>query len=268
MGEILASTEGVEERRQHIWECFPGPRRAGGEGGRAAVYLFYYCEPDTLGERPLFELYERFFRLRSRYKRGDAARLSKATYGYIPAYTRLSPTPTAPSDRVILVGDAAGRHSPLTFCGFGSMIRSFRPVGDALRDRLERDRLSRRSLASVWTEPPCLRLVGALALMMIPFGERGASGPARGDMTRQGPDEINRLLDVAFRTLAGMGQGTYAQMVRDEIGVRDFREFMLRTARLRPTIYREVFQHLTPPEIAVWSAQLAGLTARSWLGRS
>jgi lycopene cyclase CruA len=253
-GEILFSTEGVEENRQHIWEGFPGP------DGRYTIYLFYYAEPDTLSDHPLLDLYERFFRLRPRYKRGDA-KLEKATYGFIPAYTRLRPTPAAPSDRVVLVGDAAGRHSPLTFCGFGSMIRSFLPVADALRARLADDRLSRRALAQVWREPPGLRVMGGLTLMMIPPDGRGAAGPARGEEEMRGPAEINRLLDAAFGTLADLGQDTYAAFVRDEIGARDFLRFMRATAKKRPTIYREVFSHLTPAEIATWSMQMVTLAA-------
>ena len=261
VGEILVSTEGVEENRQHIWEGFPAPVNA---DARATLYLFYYAEPDTLGDEPLYSLYERFFELRARYKRG-AAVLEKPTYGFIPAYTRLRPVPTAPSDRVLLVGDAAGRHSPLTFCGFGSMIRSFRPVADRLRVLLERDRLTRGALAATWSEPPCLRLLGALALMMIPPGGRGALGPPVGDGPRLGPDEINRLLDVAFGALATLGEPIFAAMVRDEIGFADFARFMLRTARRRPSIYREVFSQLTPVEIATWSTNFARLGGRALL---
>ncbi|HEY7954661.1 MAG TPA: lycopene cyclase, partial [Polyangia bacterium] len=175
LGEILVTTEDVEEDRQHIWEGFPGP------GGRFTAYLFYYTEPARLPEHPLLELYERFFIARPRYKRG-AARLDKATYGFIPAYSRLRPMPTAPRDRVILVGDAAGRHSPLTFCGFGSMIRSFGPVAEALRARLDDDRLDRRSLSSVWREPAGLQVMGGLTLMMVP-----------GRATGRDPKQVNRL---------------------------------------------------------------------------
>ena len=262
VGEILISTEGIEEDRQHIWEGFPGSER-----GSSTVYLFYYAEPDTLGERPLLSLYERFFRLRPRYKRGPA-RLAKATYGYIPAYTRLREAPTAPSDRVLLVGDAAGRHSPLTFCGFGSMIRSFKPVSDGIRARLDADRLEQRSLAGIWDEPPALRLLGALSLMMVPRAGRGAFGRPRGDGERQGEGDINQLLDTAFGALASLGDEVFGQMVRDEIRLPDFVRFMRLTARRRPGIYHEAFQQLSPAELATWSMHFARLAARSALGRA
>lgn len=245
-GEILVTTEDVEDGRQHIWEGFPGPRDV------LTTYLFYYEEPSRLPPRPLLSLYERFFATLPRYKRGPA-RLARATYGYIPAYTRLRPMPAAPSDRVLLVGDAASRHSPLTFCGFGSMLRSFKPVSDALLACLAEDRLSRRALAACWEEPAALRVMGGLTLMMT---ER--PGHVRP------PGDVNALLDQSFATLHEMGQEIYAAFVRDEIGFKDFVAFMQATAKKRPTIYDEVFAHLTRAEIARWTMRLGGLGLRRY----
>jgi lycopene cyclase CruA len=250
VGEILVTTEGIEEGRQHIWEGFPST------GGRFTTYLFYYDEPSRLGAHPLFSLYERFFLTRGRYKRGAAeVEVEKATYGFIPAYTRLREMPVAPSDRVVLVGDAAGRHSPLTFCGFGSMIRSFVPVGDRIRACLASDRLAERDLARVWHEPPSLGVMGGLTLMMCSERHRTAA---------RDPSSVNALLDAAFGVLAARGNDTFAAFVRDEIGFRDFFAFMNQTARIRPSIYDEVFAQLTPGEIARWLLRLGRLGAAQW----
>ncbi|MDB4965114.1 MAG: hypothetical protein JWN44_803 [Myxococcales bacterium] len=245
IGEILVTTEGIEEDRQHIWEGFPGP------DGAFTTYLFYYTEPAQLPAHPLLSLYERFFATRPRYKAGDAT-LRKPTYGFIPAYSRLRPMPAA-RDRVLLVGDAAGRHSPLTFCGFGSMIRSFLPVADALRALVSDDRLDARALSSVWRDPPGLAVMGGLTLMMVP-GRR----PARD------PDDINRLLDAAFSSLAELGDDIYGAFVRDQIGFGDFVAFMRATAKKRPTIYQDVFAQLSRAEIARWTLRLGGLALSKW----
>jgi len=245
VGEILVTTEGIEDDRQHIWEGFPGL------DGRFTTYLFYYVEPQHLPARPLTSLYERFFATLPRYKRGDAT-LVKPTYGFIPAYSRLRPMPAA-RDRVLLVGDAAGRHSPLTFCGFGSMIRSFLPVADALRERLDADKLDARALASVWREPPGLAVMGGLTLMMVP-GRRPSSDP----------NSVNQLLDAAFSSLAELGDDLYGAFVRDQIGFSDFMRFMRATAKKRPSIYDEVFAQLSKAEIARWSWKLGGLALRKW----
>ncbi len=240
-GEILVTTEDVEEGHQHIWEGFPSRHDV------LTTYLFYYEEPERMSAQPLLSLYERFFRTLPRYKRGSP-RLVKPTYGYIPAYTRLRPMPASPADRVLLVGDAASRHSPLTFCGFGSMLRSFQPVADSLVACLAEDRLTRRALAACWTEPPALRVMGGLTLMM-------AERPRH----RRDPRDVNQLLDAAFSTLHEMGQDVYAAFVRDEIGFSEFVSFMRLTAQKRPAMYGEVFSHLTGVELAQWSVRLGGL---------
>lgn len=245
VGEILVTTEDIEDDKQHIWEGFPGP------DGRFTTYLFHYTEPQHLPARPLVSLYERFFATLPRYKRGDAE-LVKPTYGFIPAYSRLRPMPAA-RDRVLLVGDAAGRHSPLTFCGFGSMIRSFLPVADALRARLDDDRLDARALASVWRDPPGLAVMGGLTLMMVP-GRRPSADPRA----------VNQLLDAAFASLSELGDEVYGAFVRDQIGFSDFVRFMRATAKKRPTIYDEVFAQLSRAELARWSWRLGGLMLRKW----
>jgi lycopene cyclase CruA len=240
-GEILVTTEGIEDGRQHIWEGFPAPL------GGMTVYLFHYSEPSTLPPHPLLSLYERFFSTLPRYKRG-APQLLRPTYGIIPAYTRLRPMPVSPRPRVLLVGDAAARHSPLTFCGFGSMIRSFLPVSSGILRCLEADDLSRRALSAVWTEPPSLRVMGGLTLMMT--------------SRRRGGDSfaVNQLLDAAFATLSEAGEDTYAALLRDEIGFSEFFRFMNGTARRYPAVYREALATLKRGELARWLMRLVQLS--------
>lgn len=243
VGEILVSTEGMEEGRQHIWEGFPA------RGGEYTVYLFHYAQPQDLGPRPLTELYERFMRTRASYKRGDAQFL-RPTYGIIPGHTRLGPAQLAPEDRILKVGDAAARQSPLTFCGFGSLVRSFGPTVDALVPLLEEDRLSRAHLARTWSDPPQLPLMGLLPLMMMDRGGFGAD-----------PAGINRLLDVAFGALAGLGPETFGRFVRDQADAQEVLQFMLAVGRRYPAVFRDAAVNLKPSETLKW----AGLMGRAWL---
>jgi lycopene cyclase CruA len=110
VGEILATVDSIEHGRQHVWEAFPG------RAGETTVYLFYYARADE--HVSLARLYARFFATRTLYKRGDAT-LLRPTFGFIPGWSRLTPAPRPPDARIVLVGDAAARHSPLTYCGFG-----------------------------------------------------------------------------------------------------------------------------------------------------
>jgi lycopene cyclase CruA len=247
VGEILASTEGVEDGRQHIWEGFPAP------GGRYTTYLFHYAEPHGLGEHPLLSLYERFFTTLPRYKTGPAT-MAKATYGFIPACSRLRPAPVSPGDRVVLVGDAAARHSPLTFCGFGAAMRSFGPVSARLAAALDADTLDRRHLENAWQEAPALGVMGALALMMVGARMR----------RNERPEAINGLLDDAFGALAAEGDRLFGAFLRDEIGAVDFLAFLNAMRRRRPQVFAEVARRLGPVELAAWTGQAARFGARRW----
>jgi lycopene cyclase CruA len=266
VGEILVTTEGIDGGEQHIWEGFPAPSEPASDAAsqpktpaksddepsrRMTIYLFYYQRGGRIqeriraGEQPLFSLYERFFATLPRYKRGDL-RLLRPTYGFIPGYTRLRPMPASPGERVFLVGDAAARHSPLTFCGFGSMVRSFWPIAQGLIQALADDDLSQERLSSLWTEPPALKVMGGLTLMMMPPDAASPTEPA------DDPDWINRLLDTAFGVLAGFGQEPYAAFLQDRVDAETFTRFMFATAKQQPSVYRKAFAHLSPTELTAW----------------
>ncbi|MRG94231.1 lycopene cyclase [Polyangium spumosum] len=235
VGEILATTEGVEEGRQHIWEAFPG------KSGEVTVYLFYYA----LGGAPgasLVSLYARFFEKMSAYKRGDF-RLVRPTFGFIPGWSRLGPGP-AHGQRVVLVGDAAARHSPLTFCGFGSALRSFEGVAASITRAAEQPEGRGASVSP--GDAPIHKGTGALAwLMATPPKE-----PARAW-------ELNDLLDTAFATLADMGDEAYGALLRDEMSAKDFVRFLRTVAGKRPRVYRDVLGRLRLFGLGRWGFSVA-----------
>jgi lycopene cyclase CruA len=242
-GDILATTEGIEDGVQHIWEAFPG------RSGEVAVYLFYYARSTDVPAGSLLELYGRFFERLPRYKRG-AARLVRPTFGYIPGWSRLGPAPSSPGPRVALVGDAAARHSPLTFCGFGATARSLRHTADALAGALSG---GPGITGGVVSDDAIHAGTGALARMM--------ATPSR-DPRRKG--ELNDLLDAAFHTLHAMGNEAYAALLRDEMAPADFLRFLYSTSTLRPRVYRDVWGSLSPGEVGRWGA---GIARELWRAR-
>ncbi len=234
-GDILVTTEGVEEGRQHIWEGFPG------RPGEATVYLFYYAQARRIREHALLRLYGRFFERLGRYKRGEP-RLLRPTFGYIPGWSRLVPPPRAPGRRVVLVGDAAARHSPLTYCGFGAMMRSFHLGARAIAAALSNGHFPPGPIVH---DTPLHSVTGALALFMaLPPSE-----PER-------RDEVNQLLDTAFAALHDMGNDTYAALLKDQMSGNDFVRFLRRIAWRRPQVYRD----------ALTLAGFGPLALGRWLG--
>jgi lycopene cyclase CruA len=233
VGDILVTTEGVEGGCQYIWEGFPG------RAGETTVYLFYYTRARRSREHGLLPLYGRFFERLGRYKRGEP-RLLRPTFGYIPGWSRLTPAPRAPEHRVVLVGDAAARHSPLTYCGFGGMMRSFLPGSRVLAEALARDRFPPGPIAH---DTPLHSVTGLLALSM--------AIPSRAPERR---DEVNQLLDTAFAVLHSLGNDAYAALLKDQMEGPDFARFLGEIARRRPQVFRELrtLAHTGPFALVRW----------------
>jgi lycopene cyclase CruA len=228
VGEILVTVDGVDGGRQHVWEAFPG------RPGEVTVYLFYYAPREERAS--LVELFDRFLSHLSTFKRGEPE-LVRPTFGFIPGRSRLSrPTPRK-SPHVLSVGDAASRHSPLTACGFGAMLRDLAPMVDAVERRVH------GVAPSPMGEPPIHSVTGALAAVMSSRALRG--------------DELNRLLDAAFGTLAEMGEEAYAALLRDEMKSRAFATFLRRTAARHPETWRVAARSLGVASLARWARNLA-----------
>ena len=229
VGEILATIDPIEDGRQHVWEAFPGRPR------ETTVYLFYYAhaeEPSSLAT-----LYERFFDRLPTYKKGGTE-LIRPTFGYIPGWSRLSPAPHA-SGRTVLVGDAAARHSPLTYCGFGATLRSLLPAADAIT----------KACAARGPAPTCIvddagihSLTGALAKLLASRRFRG--------------NALNELLDASFATLHGMNGG-YARLLRDEMRPRELVTFLRKTAARHPAVWRRAMQGLGLRSASRWAFSVA-----------
>lgn len=235
VGEILATVDPIEDGRQHVWEGFPG------RPGETTVYLFYYARADEPAS--LRTLFERFFTTLPTYKRGDAAML-RPTFGFIPGWSRLGPPPAPPPGRVLLVGDAAARHSPLTYCGFGATLRSLTPAAELVTRAASTEG---PVPPHAMTDAPAHALTGALAHVLASRAFRG--------------NALNELLDAAFASLHAMGP-KYGALLRDELPAGDLLAFLRRTAARHPAVWTGVMRGLGLRRASRW-----GLTAlRAGLG--
>lgn len=243
VGDILATTDDVEDGRQHVWEAFPG------RPGEVTVYLFHYALTEAVRPGALVELYGRFFSHLARYKRG-AARMLRPTFGYIPGWSRLTPGPRAPGGRLVLVGDAAARHSPLTYCGFGSMLRTFVPLSEAVAAALGNGETPAAAVRRALPDEEIHGVTGALSRMMsAPAAER--------------PHGLNALLDAAFATLHAMGNDAYAALLQDRLPAPQVLSFLLATAKSHPRVYREALSALGPGRALRWGARTLRRAATS-----
>lgn len=239
-GEILATIDGIDGGRQHVWEAFPGRPR------ETTVYLFYYAER---GEPlSLIDLFARFFTTLPAYKRGPAT-LLRPTFGFIPGWSRLSPPPRAPDPRVVLVGDAAARHSPLTCCGFGATLRSLECASSLIATAAVG---GPAPPACVVDDAPAHAVTGGLARVMASRRFQG--------------HDLNRLLDAAFASLSSLPDDGYARLLRDEIQPRELLRFLRRTAARHPRVWRQVLPVMGARSAGAWAAGLAAAVLRDRAG--
>ena len=241
VGEILVTTDHVEDGRQHIWEAFPNG------AGQVALYLFYYERARQRTPGALTQLYQRFFARLPNYKRGRA-RLVTPTFGWIPGWSRLRPGGVSPHARVVLVGDAAARHSPLTFCGFGAMLRSIKPVTEGVDAFLAG---SATRLRAAVDDRAIHRATGALACIMAAPPESASEAHT-----------INALLSAAFAALHAQGAEAYAGLLQDTLPLPVFVRFLRQTSRLQPQVYQHVWRALGPWQATRWAAGLATALTR------
>ena len=117
-GDLLLSFTEIKNQCQYFWEAFPA------KDGRT-TYMFTYMDADA-GHIGLEAFFEEYFRLMPQYQDVELQQLDfkRALFGFFPSY-RQSPLKT-PFARILPIGDSSGNQSPLSFGGFGAMIRNLK----------------------------------------------------------------------------------------------------------------------------------------------
>ncbi|KAG2488611.1 hypothetical protein HYH03_012928 [Edaphochlamys debaryana] len=143
--DLLYSQDHVRNDMQMFWEAFPA------EGGKArTTYMFAYS--DAHPDRPTFEqLLDDYFETLPQYQGIPLEQLQfkRVLFGGFPCYSN---GPLKPAfDRVMQIGDASAAQSPLSFGGFGSMMRHLGRLSRGINQALAEDRLSKADLG--WLHP-------------------------------------------------------------------------------------------------------------------
>ncbi len=232
-GEILASTGPAETLggagRQLIWEGFPA------EGERYITYLFFYDEVDSENDKTLLGLFETYFRRLPEYKQpGRNFVIHRPVYGIIPAYFHdgISRTRVIADDRIVLFGDAASLASPLTFCGFGSMVRNLQRLTDGLEQALGDGLLSKEHLASVSAYEPNVASMANLMKYMC-FNAKTDE-----------PNFVNDMMNEVMIVLDQLPERYREAMFRDELKLEELVTVMLKVALRYPKIIYATWEKL------------------------
>ena len=247
VGEILVSKEDARDHRQLIWEGFAGsPRR-----DEYATYLFFYDAVDSPADKSLLALFERYFEQLPSYKRTGAQwRVIKPVFGYAPGLHLRGPQGRKKSratDRVLLVGEAAGLSSPLTLDGTGAHVRALHGQTHLVELALQADLLDASSLSEINTDGPRVAEVSGLAEFLRPT-------------PKSAPSTVNETLNAVMAALHSLDERVRRELFQDRMTMAALKRLLSRTAKLYPRIFQRVREHFGARGTLSW---IVGVAAAS-----
>ena len=245
-GDLLVSFTPMVGQCQYFWEAFPA------RDGRT-TYMFSYL--DAHPDRPSLEdFFEEYLRLLPSYQGVDLQQLDwqRALFGFFPCY-RNSPL-GAPSDRILPIGDSSGSQSPLSFGGFGAMMRHLSRLSVGIDEALQADALGRKDLDLLQPYQPNLAVTWLFQRSMS--ARIGQQLP---------PNRINDLLVAVFKAMQQAGDDVLKPFLQDVVQFPALAQALLRTTAIDPIITLKVLPQVGIPALLAWTGHYAALGAYSLL---
>lgn len=243
VGEILVSTEDISDNRQLMWEGFAGNP----EKDEYTTYLFFYDSVDSKANKSLLDLFENYFEKLPDYKtKSRDWKIIKPVYGYIPSvhHQGWNNVKKTAANRILLIGDAAGLSSPLTFCGFGSHIRNLKKLTDSTEQIFQEDSFDEKTLSSINAYEPRVAQMSSLAEFMRP-------------MPNSKPSVVNETMNAVMSALGELDSEISREMFQDRISFASFKKVLAKTAKIHPKVFKLMFEHLGTKGAFWWVANIA-----------
>lgn len=252
IGEILVSLEPADTSRgsgrQLIWEGFPA------SDSLFTSYLFFYDRVDSDNDKSLLNLFETYFEKLPTYKKpSNDFRIHKPVFGIIPAYHHdgFGKTRVTADDGILLLGDAASLASPLTFCGFGSMVRNLERTVSKLATALSQNATAKSDLDAISAYEPNVAIMSNLMKFMCY------------DARTDEPNFVNELMNEIMKVLDDLPPRYRESLFRDEMTLSDFTTLILAVGAKFPKIFPITYQKLGVSGSLSWLQNWAGWAARS-----
>ena len=214
-GDLIVSFTPIQNQCQYFWEAFPA------RDGRT-TYLFTYLDADP--ERPSLEfLFEEYLRLLPEYQGVELSQLDfqRVLFGFFPAY-RDSPI-RLPWSRILPVGDSSGGQSPVSFGGFGSMVRHLKRLTEGIHEALEYDALTQKALTQLQPYQPNIAVTWLFQRAMSVGIEQQLS-----------PNQINQLLTGVFQAMEQLGDDVLRPFLQDVVQFSGLSKTLLVTSLTKP----------------------------------
>lgn len=239
-GDLLASFTPIQNHCQYFWEAFPA------RDGRT-TYLFTYmdADPQHLGLEALFAEY---LRLLPEYQGVAIAQLQlkRALFGFFPAY-RHSPL-HFPWNRILPVGDSSGSQSPLSFGGFGAMVRHLKRLTLGIHAALTTEQLSSSALALLQPYQPSLSVTWLFQKAM------------RADIEQKlDSNQINQLLSAVFLEMQQLGEPVLKPFLQDVVQFPALTQTLVKTALNHPKLIAQIIPQVGFVSLIDWTIHYINL---------
>ncbi len=245
-GDIFASFTPIQNQCQYFWEAFPAKE------GRT-TYLFTYMDADP-NRFSLEFLFEEYFRLLPEYQqiKLDNIQFKRALFGFFPCY-RNSPLKT-PWNRILPVGDSSANQSPLSFGGFGAIIRHLKRLTMGIEEALKTDCLSHTALSLLQPYQPSLSVTWLFQRSMS----------VRINQTIP-PDQINQLLTAIFQDMQQLGEPVLRPFLQDVVQFPALAKTLLKTGFSHPGVVFPIIPQVGMGSLLDWTIHYVNLAAYSLL---
>jgi lycopene cyclase CruP len=245
-GDLLLSNTPSQNQCQYFWEAFPA------KDGRT-TYMFTYMDanPQHLNLEALFEDY---LHLMPEYQSVELKQLDikRALFGFFPSY-RQSPLRT-PWNRILPVGDSSGSQSPLSFGGFGAMVRHLQRLTFGIYEALLSDELSTKALCLLQPYQPNLTVTWLFQKAM-----------SVGINQKIDPEQINKLLSAVFIEMQKLGEPVLKPFLQDIIQFSGLTKTLLKTGLLHPIIIIKIIPQVGLIALLDWTIHYINLGIYSLL---
>ncbi|WP_088892039.1 FAD-dependent monooxygenase [Leptolyngbya ohadii] len=239
-GDLFASITPLQNQCQYFWEAFPA------RDGRT-TYLFTYL--DAHPDRPSLEqIFEDYLTLLPQYQSVDLAELQfkRALFGFFPCY-RDSPL-QSPWDRFLAIGDSSGAQSPLSFGGFGAMIRHLQRLTTGVDAALNGDQLDRSSLNLLQPYQPSLSVTWLFQKAMSVRSNQAID-----------PNQINGLLSAVFQEMQQLGDPVLKPFLQDVVQFPALLQTLMQVGIKHPAIVLKIIPQVGIPALLDWTGHFANL---------
>jgi lycopene cyclase CruP len=245
-GDLIVSFTPIQNQCQYFWEAFPA------RDGRT-TYLFTYLDAEV-DRISLETLFEEYLRLLPEYQKIELSQLQfqRALFGLFPCYRD---SPLKPKwDRILPVGDSSGSQSPLSFGGFGAMVRHLNRLTEGIHEALETDSLHRNGLAPLQPYQPNLTVTWLFQRAM-----------SVGVNQKIEPNQINELLAIVFQEMQQLGDPVLKPFLQDIVQFIPLFQTLMKTGLSHPKLVLKIIPQVGILTLLDWIKHFINLAAYSIL---